>query len=105
MPRGTLSVELDARDLSGLSGSVGAIWLPNDDWSLGLSLARSGYDGSFYRFTFGPKYFFTPNVYGRAAFLADWYVGKNNNAGNLSPFDDGLRDHQQLVVFDVVATF
>jgi iron complex outermembrane receptor protein len=29
------------RDLSGLSGSVGAIWLPNDDWSLGLSLARS----------------------------------------------------------------
>lgn len=29
------------RDLSGLSASVGAIWLPNDDWSLGLSLARS----------------------------------------------------------------
>lgn len=29
------------RDHSGLSASVGAVWLPNDDWSLGLSLARS----------------------------------------------------------------
>lgn len=29
------------RDHSGLSASVGAVWLPNEDWSLGLSLARS----------------------------------------------------------------
>ncbi len=29
------------RDLSGLSASLGAVWLPNDDWSLGASLARS----------------------------------------------------------------
>lgn len=29
------------RDHSGLSASLGAIWLPNENWSLGLSLARS----------------------------------------------------------------
>jgi hypothetical protein len=69
------------------------------------ALARTGYDGSFYRLMFGPKYYFTPNVYGRAAFVADWYVGKNNNAGNLRPFDDGQRDHQQVVAFDLIATF
>ncbi|HEY2412682.1 MAG TPA: outer membrane beta-barrel protein [Pirellulaceae bacterium] len=28
----------------------------------GLSLGRGGYDGSFYRLMFGPKYYFTPNV-------------------------------------------
>src|SRR5262245_58299098 len=71
----------------------------------GLSLGRSGYDGSFYRFTFGPRYYFTPNIYGRTAFLADWYVGKANNTGNLQPFDDGTKKHQQIVVFDLIATF
>jgi hypothetical protein len=71
----------------------------------GLPLARSGYDGSFTRFMFGPRYFFTPNIYGRAAFAADWYSGKANNLGGLRPFDDGTKDHQQVVVFDVVATF
>ncbi len=30
-----------ARDENGLSGSLGAIWAPNDDWSLGLALSRS----------------------------------------------------------------
>ncbi len=71
----------------------------------GLSRGRSGYDGSFYRFMFGPKYFFTPNIYGRAAFAADWYDGKANNPGGLRPYDDGTKNHQQAVVFDVIATF
>ncbi len=43
--RQTVEAETEAgrvdRDLSGLSASVGAVWLPNEDWSLGLSLARS----------------------------------------------------------------
>jgi hypothetical protein len=43
-------------------------------------------------------------VYGRAAFAADWYSG-NANADGLQPFDDGERTHQQVVVFDLVATF
>src|SRR6185436_6685563 len=67
-------------------------------------LARAGFDGSFYRLMFGPKYFFTPNIYGRAAFAADWYDGKPN-AGGQQPFDDGIRDHQQAIVFDLIATF
>jgi hypothetical protein len=71
----------------------------------GLPLDRSGYDGSFTRFMFGPKYYFTPNIYGRAAFAADWYSGKANNANGLRPFDDGTKDHQQVVVFDLIATF
>jgi Putative beta-barrel porin-2, OmpL-like. bbp2 len=71
----------------------------------GLSLGRSGYDGSFYRIMFGPKYFFTPNIYTRVALAADWYDGKANNAGGLRPFDDGTKDHQQAVVFDLIALF
>ncbi|MCE9526331.1 MAG: porin, partial [Planctomycetales bacterium] len=63
----------------------------------GLSLARSGYDGSFYRFAMGPKYFFAPNLYGRAAFIADVYDGKVNNAGGLRPFDDGTKNYQQVL--------
>lgn len=66
---------------------------------------RFGYDGSFYRLMFGPKYYFTPNIYGRAALAADWYVGKNNNPNNQSPYDDGTKDHQQVVVFDLIGTF
>ena len=62
-----------------------------------------GYDGSFYRVTFGPRYYFTPNWYGRAAVLFDWYDGKIPADGR--PFDDGLRNHQQIGVFDVVGTF
>jgi hypothetical protein len=67
-------------------------------------LARSGFDGSYYRFMFGPKYFFTPNLYGRAAFVADWYAG-DANADGLQPFDDGKKTHQQVIAFDVIATF
>src|SRR4029453_6234513 len=63
----------------------------------GLWLGRSGYDGSFYRIMFGPKYFFTPNIYGRVAFAADWFDGKSNNAGNLRPNDDGLRNSHKCV--------
>ncbi|HZN32907.1 MAG TPA: outer membrane beta-barrel protein, partial [Pirellulaceae bacterium] len=66
--------------------------------------ARSGFDGSFYRLMFGPKYFFTPNIYGRAAFAADWYAG-DRNAINEVPFDDGTKNHQQVIVFDLIATF
>jgi hypothetical protein len=67
-------------------------------------LARGpGFDGSFYRVMFGPKYYFTPNVYTRAALAADWYEGAP--AANGRPFDDGTKNHQQVVVFDVVATF
>jgi len=63
-----------------------------------------GFDGSFYRVMFGPKYFFTPNLYTRVAVAADYYEGKRNGAGNL-PFDDGQRNHQELAVFDLVWTF
>jgi len=66
---------------------------------------RFGYDGSFYRFMFGPKYFFTPNIYGRAALAADWYDGKANNPNGLRPFDDGTKNYQQAVVFDLIGTF
>ena len=62
-----------------------------------------GFDGSFYRVTFGPKYFFTPNLYTRVAVAADYYEGKT--AGGALPFDDGQRDHQELAVFDLVWTF
>ncbi|MFO0869412.1 MAG: outer membrane beta-barrel protein [Pirellulales bacterium] len=64
----------------------------------------AGFDGSFYAVTVGPKYFFTPNMYTRAAFRADWYDGTRNLTNNM-PFDDGTRTHQQLVVFDLVLTF
>ncbi len=85
--------------VGGLLPSLGS---PN---ARGLSLARSGYDGSFHRFAIGPKYYFTPNLYGRAAFIADVYDGKVNNQGGLRPFDDGLRNHQQVLSFDLVWTY
>jgi len=66
--------------------------------------ARSQFDGSFYRLMFGPKYFFTPNIYARTALAMDWYDGKRNGAGQF-PYDDGIRPHQQVVVFDLIATF
>jgi hypothetical protein len=62
-----------------------------------------GYDGSFYRLTFGPRYYFTPNLYTRAAILADWYDGKIPANGR--PFDDGTKNYQQIGVFDLVGTF
>jgi hypothetical protein len=64
----------------------------------------AGYDGSFYRITFGPRYYFTPNMYTRVALLADWYDGKRNAGGSL-PYDDGTKGSQQVVVFDLVATY
>ena len=70
-------------------------------------LARGpGFDGSFYRATFGPKYFFTPNLYARANFLFDAYVGKSaGGAAPVRPFDDGTKNHQEIGVFDLVYTF
>jgi hypothetical protein len=85
-------------------GSPNASGLGSDQ-STGTFFTRTGYDGSFYRLMFGPKYHFTPNFYGRAAVAADWFVGDSNNAGNLQPFDNGTRDHQQVMVFDLIATF
>jgi hypothetical protein len=92
------------RDQGGfrVGGSLPSLGSPN---ARGLSPDRIAYDGSFYRITFGPKYYFTPNVFGRAAFAADWFDGKENNAAGLAPFDDGTKNHQQVVVFDLVATF
>jgi hypothetical protein len=67
-------------------------------------LARGpGFDGTFSRFMFGPRYYFTPNIYGRTALTADWYSGKS--AGGTRPFDDGTKDYQQAVVFDLIGTF
>jgi hypothetical protein len=67
-------------------------------------LARANFDGSFYRLTFGPRYYFTPNMYTRIAFLWDWYDGKKNGGGQY-PFDDGTKNYQQCLVFDLVNTF
>jgi hypothetical protein len=75
------------------------------DTDRGPAFQSPGFDGSFYRVTFGPKYFFTPNIYGRCAFLADWYDGKRDANSNLLPFDDGTKSHQQIVVFDLIGTF
>lgn len=64
-----------------------------------------GYNGSFYRFTFGPKYFLTPNVYTRAAFLADYYSGARDADTGSVPFDDGTKRHQEVLAFDLIATY
>jgi hypothetical protein len=71
----------------------------------GPNVDSPGYDGSFYRMTFGPKYYFTPNIYGRTAFCADYYAGaRDANTGSV-PFDDGTKRYQQVLVFDLIATF
>jgi hypothetical protein len=62
-----------------------------------------GFAGNFYSFAVGPKHYFTPNLYGRAALRVDWYDGEKANGK--SPFNNGTKDSQELVVFDVVATF
>jgi hypothetical protein len=85
-------------------GSPNASGLGSDQ-STGTFFTRTGYDGSFYRVMFGPKYYFTPNFYTRVAIAADWYDGAVNNAGGLEPFDNGQRDHQEVAVFDLIATF
>jgi hypothetical protein len=64
-----------------------------------------GFDGSFYRLTFGPKYYFTPNVYGRTAVVADYYSGARDTDTVELPFDDGTQRYQQVLVFDLIATF
>jgi hypothetical protein len=71
----------------------------------GTGFQSPGFDGSFYRLMFGPKYYFNPNVYTRVALAADWYDGSRTTTGNFLPFDDGIRSHQQVVVFDLIATF
>jgi Putative beta-barrel porin-2, OmpL-like. bbp2 len=62
-----------------------------------------GFAGNFWSCAFGPKHFFTPNIYGRAALRVDWYDGAK--PGGVSPYNAGTKDSQELVVFDVVATF
>lgn len=71
----------------------------------GLSLARSGYSGSFYRMAFGPRWQPHSNVIMRTAFIWDRYDGKVNNAGGLRPFDDGQRRHQEVLGTDMIITF
>jgi hypothetical protein len=78
--------------------------LPSFGSPNGRGLARANFDGSFYRMTFGPRYYFTPNMYTRIAFLWDWYDGKKNGKGQY-PFDDGTKNYQQILVFDLVNTF
>jgi len=79
--------------------------LPSFGSPSGRGLARGpGFNGNFFSTSFGPKHYFSPNVYGRAAFRADWYGGSTDGAGNL-PFDDGTKSYQQLGVFDLVVTF
>ncbi len=91
------------RDQGGfrVGGVLPSLGSPN---AQGLPLGRSGFDGSFYRMTFGPKYYFTPNMYTRVALVADWYSGPAN-ANGILPFDDGTKKNQQAVVFDAVLTF
>ena len=62
-----------------------------------------GFAGNFWSFAVGPKHFFTPNIYGRAALRVDWYDGAK--PGGQSPYNAGTKDSQELVVFDLVATF
>lgn len=62
-----------------------------------------GFAGNFWMFNIGPKYFLTPNLYSRASFRCDWYNGEKQNG--VSPYDNGAKDHQELVILDVVATF
>ncbi len=83
-------------------GSPNAVGL---DQGRGPTTLSPGFDGSFYRITFGPRYYFTPNIYTRAALLADWYDGKPDGDTGDAPFDAGTRNHQQIVVFDLVGTF
>ncbi|MDA0658715.1 MAG: outer membrane beta-barrel protein [Planctomycetota bacterium] len=66
--------------------------------------ARGPFAGNFYRFTFGPKYNFTSNLFGRANFLWDSYSGRGAANGAL-PFDDGTKKQQQMLAFDLVYTF
>lgn len=63
----------------------------------------AGYAGNFWSFAFGPKHFFTPNIYGRAAYRFDCYDGEKPN--HVSPYNAGTKDSQHLIVLDVVATF
>ena len=74
--------------------------------SLGSPSARGwaqpvGFDGSFYRLMFGPRYNFTPNLVGRVALAADWYSGTRNGNDAL-PFDDGTKNHQQVMAMDLI---
>lgn len=68
-------------------------------------LARGpGWAGNFFSASIGPKHYFTPNIYGRAAYRADWYGG-TADANGLLPYDDGTKSYQSLVVLDLVMTF
>lgn len=63
-----------------------------------------GFNGNFFQASIGAKHFFTPNIYARAQYRADWYGGSTNVAGNL-PYDDGTKTYQNLVILDLVMTF
>lgn len=71
----------------------------------GLSPARSGYAGSFYQVSVGPKWQINPNMFMRTTGRVDWYDGENNNAGGLKPFDNGEKNSQFIWTTDFVVLY
>lgn len=68
----------------------------------GLSAAtRSGFNGSFYRCMFGPRYTPNKNIIVRSAAAFDWYDGPRNAANQL-PYDGGNRTNQFAWINDVI---
>jgi hypothetical protein len=87
---------------------VGGFLAPTVDGSLrGLSTARSGYNGTFYRVTFGPNWRpnGNPNLVIRPAVNFDWYEGRVDNPGGLRPFDDGSDGNQWTFGGDMIFTY
>ncbi|MGE0610301.1 MAG: outer membrane beta-barrel protein, partial [Pirellulales bacterium] len=67
----------------------------------GLSGARSGYNGSFYRFMTGPKWTPNKNVIFRSAVALDVYDGPVGRNGNL-PYNNGTGRNQFVWTNDVI---
>jgi hypothetical protein len=71
----------------------------------GLPTTRLGYEGSFFQMTMGPKWQPHPNLFVRPNLRFDFFAGNNNNADNLSPFNDGSKDWQGILATDIVVKF
>jgi len=69
----------------------------------GLPINRSGYDGSFYQVTMGPKISFTQNFIVRPNLRWDWYDGTANPG--LLPYDDGSDSNQFMLATDMILLF
>ncbi|HVC98117.1 MAG TPA: outer membrane beta-barrel protein [Pirellulales bacterium] len=79
-----------------------AVPSPGSPSALGYPL--SGFAGSFYQCTMGPRWTPLPNLTVRPNFRCDWYDGSVNAAG-LRPFDNGKLNFQQILGTDVIMTF